>query len=229
MEKIKSGLKNYDIISIINRPPLLEIKFQDPTDLLENDLSIIELFTEGGVKCTEFIGYNTVYKDDGINVILSNNGSIYIEPVIPEPIDPVMPTEEELLNSAKTNKLSEVSTMCRNTIYNGTDILTSHGSQHFSLTLEDQTNISYAYSAILNGATEFPYHADGELCTKFSAEDIATIAQNATAFKVYHTTYCNHLNIWINRCETIDEVNDISYGITLPDDLLTNLNNIIGL
>lgn len=84
-----------------------------------------------------------------------------------------------------------------------------------------------AYNAIQLGATSYPYHSDGELCTIFSAEDIIKISEAAIAFKLYHVTYCNHLNIWINRSGSVSEVENIFYGIALPEDLQSNFEQIM--
>ena len=55
------------------------------------------------------------------------------------------------------------------------------------------------YSTIKEGAPAVPYHADGELCRMYPAEEFASLAQAATAHVFYHRTYCNHLNVWIRR------------------------------
>lgn len=232
MELIRIGTSEFNILSIYQHNNLLNIRFPTKVTLAEKDLSIIELYTAGRVLCATLTGYDTIYNGDGTtDIILSNNGSVYtepIEPIEPDPVEPYNPTEDELLERAQQSKFAEVSRVCQSTIYSGTDITTSKGTQHYSLTLEDQTNISYAKNAIQNGATEFPYHADGELCTMYSATDINTIADKATEFKLYHTTYCNHLNIWIKRCTTRDEVAAIYYGIQLPTDLQANFIAIVG-
>lgn len=228
MEELRIAKNSYKIVNINGNSPLITITFPKAVDLTSIDLSKIILLTAGGVECTTFYGYETIYKAEGNVVTLSNDGSIYIEPVTPDPVEPVIPSEEELLQNAIQSKLIEVSNVCQSIIYAGTDITTSVGTQHFSLKIEDQTNLSFAYNSILSGATEFPYHADGELCRLYSADDIRIIATEATAFKVYHTTYCNHLNIWIRRCTTREEVNAITYGAALPADLQSSFTEIVG-
>ena len=61
----------------------------------------------------------------------------------------------------------------------------------------------------------------------YAAADILTIINTATVHKTYHTTYFNHLKAWVNRCTTVEEVNAIHYGDTLPEDLNTSLNAIV--
>jgi hypothetical protein len=229
MEKVKIDNLEFEIVGLDKRGKLLSIMFNEIVSLIGLDLSSIEVYTSGGVFCTTLIGFSTIYKGNGTECItLSNDGSVYMEPVEPDPVEPYVPTPEQLLLSTQEKKLVEVSSICQKTIYAGTDIITSKGVQHFSLTLEDQTNISFAYSSIMNGASEFPYHADGELCVMYSSEDILTIANKSTSFKLWNTTYCNHLNIWIKRCGTVEEVNTIHYGVDLPEDLKTNFDTVVG-
>lgn len=33
----------------------------------------------------------------------------------------------------------------------------------------------------------------------------------------YHTTYCNALNMWVAGCETADELQQIYYGVDVPE------------
>lgn len=142
----------------------------------------------------------------------------------PEPIPEPTPPD---LESLRTQKLQEVSTACEQTIYAGSDVLTSFGSQHFSFKDEDQINIKQAYDDCKAGAAGFPYHADGELCKIYPATDIILIAETLMQNKLYHTTYCNHLNFWINRSEDIDELSTITYGSTLPTDLKANMDEVL--
>ena len=125
-------------------------------------------------------------------------------------------------------KLTEISSACEQTIFAGLDLETTEGTEHFSLTLNDQTNLSACYQMVQTGEASVLYHADGKLCRMFSTEEIISLMEAATKFKTCHTTYCNHLNVWINRCTDIDEVSSISYGAALPEDLQKNLDTILG-
>lgn len=127
-------------------------------------------------------------------------------------------------------KLETVSSACQFTIHSGIDVEMDNGTVgHFSLTEEDQINITNAYAAILNGASGYLYHADGELCRLFSAKEISDITLEATKYKIYHTTYCNHLNYWIKRCSSMDELSTIQYGASLPTDLADHMSIVLGM
>ena len=140
----------------------------------------------------------------------------------PEP-EPVEPTIDEV----RQNKLDEMSSICEQVIYNGVDVELSTGEKHFSLTANDQTNIDGIFSAITLGATEYPYHADGEPCEMYSASDVITLYIAAKGFVTQQTTYCNALRQWIKREDKIETISVIRYGDTLPSDLQTNVENIL--
>lgn len=132
------------------------------------------------------------------------------------------------LGTVAPAKLTELSTACNTAITNGCDVILSGGTAgHISLTAEDQINLSTAMTAVEQGATGYPYHLDGELCAIFPAADILLLAQAATAHKLWHTTYYNHLAAWVRRCETAAEVQAITYGCDLPADLAENMTAIL--
>lgn len=128
----------------------------------------------------------------------------------------------------KNAKISELSTACNTTITAGCDVTLSDGSTgHISMTDEDQINLMSAMSTVGAGAAGYPYHLDGALCRVYSAADILTMGTAATRHKLYHTTYCNHLLVWVRRCETAAEVEAITYGCDLPEDLAGSLEEVL--
>lgn len=105
--------------------------------------------------------------------------------------------------------------------------LSDGSTGHISLTAEDQINLTNAAAAVEGGAEAYPYHLDGQLCALYPAADIMAMAEAATAHKLYHTTYYNHLAAWVRRCEALDELDSITYGVPLPNDLAANMAAIL--
>lgn len=138
-----------------------------------------------------------------------------------------VPTEDSMIDTIRENKLTSVSATCEQLIYDGIDVTLSSGEKHFSLQIADQSNIDGIFNAVTLGATAYPYHADGELCTMFSATDIVTLYMNYKSFVTTQTTYCNALRQWIMREEDKDKLTAIEYGTSLPDDLNTEMNTIL--
>lgn len=128
----------------------------------------------------------------------------------------------------QTEKLSNLSETCNQTIVAGMDVETTEGTEHFSLEETDQINLTTALSAIEQGAKGYPYHADKKLCRMFTAVEIKAIAEKATAHKLYHTTLCNHLLTLVRRATTTAELDKITYSADcLPPDLAENMKKIL--
>lgn len=216
MEKIKIGEsdKLYEIKSI--RPMsshVMQVVFAGSIPIAWGDITI---YTEDGTKATTLTGYETVYKQDGQTVELSNDGSVYTPPAPPEPAEPpepYVPTLEEV----RVGKKAEVSAACEQIIYAGINVTLSDGTtEHYSLTEHDQLNLFGKLSQISVGAAQLEYHADGQSCRYYTAIDMQAIIQAAMRHVSYHTTYCNALNMWIAGCQTTEEVQEIFYGADVP-------------
>jgi len=120
-------------------------------------------------------------------------------------------------------KLAEIGTACEAAIYAGIDV----GGKHYALTLNDQTNIGNLVIQAAQGATVL-YHADGELCRAYTPSEFLEVATAATAHKTYHTTLCNHLNVWIRRTTDEGKAEKIHYDSKLPKDLQTSIDALLG-
>lgn len=145
-----------------------------------------------------------------------------------EALDAYNASTQPDVSTLRSEKLTEISDACRAAILAGVDVELSDGTTgHFSLEETDQINLTTAYNAVQAGAAGYPYHADGQLCRMYPAADITAISQAATAHKLYHLTYCNHLMAWAKRVETADELAAITYGAELPDDLAANMQEVL--
>lgn len=141
------------------------------------------------------------------------------EPDIQEELPQIDPNEEVTVEFIKNAKLNEISSICNRVITGGFDVALSDGEiYHFSLTTQDQLNLTTLSAMVQSGETEIPYHADGELCKFYSAEDIMTIISSATAFKTYQATYHNALRLYVQSLNTIEEISNIVYGMDIPED-----------
>ena len=234
MEKIRIGKEEqlYEIKSI--QPvssSVMQIEFAGTVPITWGDITI---YTEAGTEATTLTGYDTVYRDDGQTVYLSNDGSVYQAPETPEgpgePPEPYIPTLEEL----QAGKRREVAAECERLIYAGINVTLADGSvEHYALTIEDQLNLFGKQIQVSAGQAQIEYHADGQPCRYYTAADMQTIIQAAMWHVSYHTTYCNALNMWIAGCQTAEEVQEIFYGADVPEEyqsevLKTYLTQIAG-
>lgn len=108
MEKLRIKKKEYDIEGIEKNGCLLKIMF--PEDAETGEISFcgsMDLLSSGGELEATICGYTTVYKVDGSTVVLSNDGSVYTEPVSePDPVTPEL-TEEQKQEQERLAKVAE--------------------------------------------------------------------------------------------------------------------------
>lgn len=137
-------------------------------------------------------------------------------------------SDDRPLHEIKSEKEGELSATCNSVITSGIDVETTKGTEHFSLQETDQINLTTALSSVKAGAALYPYHADGQLCRMFTADEIKKIAEAAISYTLYHKTLCNHLLAWVRRAETSEEIESITYSAdNLPDDLSANMESIL--
>lgn len=179
------------------------------TDALQYKMSTISIIDENEYQQLS----ETINKNEEIIIETEESGILSLN-------NNVIDKEEKItIEYLKSKKIKEMSYMCNQTIINGFDVALSDNKQyHFSLTIQDQLNLITLSAMISNGETAIPYHADGQLCKIFSAEDMDNIIQTATMFKTYHTTYYNSLKSYIQSLDTREEIGKVSYGMNIPDE-----------
>lgn len=114
----------------------------------------------------------------------------------------------------------EIGKQCTAAIENGVDVETSKGKQHFSYTIEDQSNIKdLVITALISEFTlPLPYHADGILCDVYTPQDIIKIYMALSSNKTYHTTYCNILNAMLEDANDMETIKGIIYGMEITNE-----------
>ena len=156
------------------------------------------------------------------------NGAVVSLEVNQEALTAYEAANQPDISALREDKATELSEACHSAIVAGVDVTLSDGYVgHFSMEETDQITLTTAYNAVQTGATGYPYHADGQLCKMYPAADIIAISGAATAHKLYHTTYCNHLMAWARRAETVDELAGITYGAELPEDLAADMAEVM--
>jgi len=151
------------------------------------------------------------------------------EKAVPRTREEIEADRAPSLELVQAEKLAQLSAACNAAIVAGCSVELPDGSVgHISLTAEDQINLTNAHAVVAAGAQAYPYHLDGGLCALYPAADIRAMARAATAHKLYHTTYYNHLAAWVRWCGSAEEVSAITYGAALPEDLEEHMEAILG-
>lgn len=132
------------------------------------------------------------------------------------------------IEDVKNTKNTELSNVCNQLIYDGMDITLSDSStKHFTYTLQDQANISEMFTAVMAGATQYPYHADDEGCEIYSAQDIITIYSTLSGMKTAQITYQNQLKQYVKSLESIEDIQAVTYGQELTGQYLETYNTLV--
>ena len=134
--------------------------------------------------------------------------------------------EQHTLDFIRSSKLTELSRACRTAIESGIDLELHGETHHFSLTTQDQLNLM-SLSATARTQDLIPYHADGELYTYYTAEEINSIIKAANDHKVYHTAYYNSLKAYVNALTTIEEIAAVTYGTEVPDEYKSDVLRVL--
>ena len=132
------------------------------------------------------------------------------------------------IEKIRADKISEMSRICNQTIENGFDLQMTDGTtEHFSLTTQDQLNLTTLSAMIQSGLQSIPYHADGNLCKFYSAEDMKNLINYGTKFITYQTTYFNSLRNYINSLESADEIKAVAYGMEIPAEYQSDVLKLL--
>ena len=164
----------------------------------------------------------TVEEREGVKYVAS------IE-VNQEALDAFKATLPDPTDSVKAEKITEIKKDREDYIYAGTSVTYADGAtEHFTYNLADQSNISEMFTAVMAGATEYPYHADGEICKIYTKEQIVAIYGTLSLFKTEATTYHNSLKAQINAMTDVEAISAIKFKETeLTGEYLTNYTDMM--
>lgn len=154
------------------------------------------------------------------------SGIIDYEPLPPEEEQAQDVTEDEInaidaatFDYVKEQKMNAMKAACTRKILDGVDV----NDKHYTMSTTDQINIMTMYNAALSDIanhieTYYPYHADGELCRYYSAQEIIEIAKKAQELITVQTTYMNSLKAYIDSLTTMEDIAKVTYGMEIPEE-----------
>lgn len=141
---------------------------------------------------------------------------------IPQP-EPQNPDPDGSVELVRENTVARMSAACNAAITAGVDVVMDGVTSHFSLTLEDQLNLVSLLGLLAAGAEAVPYHADGQDCRYFTAEEFGQIAAAATAWKIYQESYFNSLRAYILSMTAVGDLAAVTYGMEIPEEYQTDV------
>lgn len=142
--------------------------------------------------------------------------------------DGVFSRPNRTLDEAQSEKISQLSAVCNALIVAGADIQLADGStQHFDYSTEDQLNISDMFSAVVLGASCYPYQPANGSCAVYQAADIVTIYTALAGQKTAQLTYYHQLKDYVQTLETAAATDAVVYGQPLTGAWLEHYNATI--
>ena len=189
---------------------------------VEKNTSGFNLLTEKGFVFGKYEDYTTLYKDTKTGYILSNDGSVYVEPEpMPEPEpEPEPEPYEPTLEDSQEAKVAEMNMAQQGIIATGVDVVLADGTtEHFTLEDHDQTSLVGLQSQVAAGEENIPWHTSNEAehCKFYSNADMGRITTTAMAYVTWHVTYFRDLRIYIRSLESKEDVEKVIYGMDIPE------------
>lgn len=132
---------------------------------------------------------------------------------------------ETPLSETISNRLYMLSMQCEQVITNGIE----YQGKRYSLKINDQLNMEALKNSITESTMFIPYHADGELCQRYSVQTFIEIYNLSSYHKLYHTTYYNQLKDMVNRMTDVSEIEACYYGMELDEEHKSNLYNLLNI
>lgn len=224
MEKIKFN-KN-DIIFNVRmtrvKDDVIKIESEKaiPNEIITNGFAIINEFNDSIM--ADYSDYKTIYVESTDNAYYLSTGDKYVEPTPenPEPTEPII----ETLENIKTNKISELNTICNKMITSGVDVEIDGKTEHFSYTLEDQANIDDIGEMAKTTKLGQSWHCDGGSCRIYALEDVIKLYMAQKMNKAHHITYTNQLKLYVGSLTNKEDVESVTYGQDLTGEYLDTYN-----
>lgn len=185
------------------------------------NISGFHLITDSGSVYGKYEDYTTLYKQLDNGFILSNDGSVYIEPEpLPDP-EPYIPT----LNDIKESKKKEIEVQYNAAYSIGTVASFENGNSVQIPNIDNDMLIAIgtAYNSAIalleSGSFETMIPFDiSNVCNSYTPLNIIQIYVAIQTLVIYNRSLKNELFSTIERCDSIDAVNALTYNVESLDD-----------
>lgn len=201
-------------------------KYIDTVELY-NDEELISVYTEWET-------YSRIWiEDEGdlFHVCVSLKQADYKSQIrkLDNQINPKYNLDEMTITQLQNYVKKVTSEKCRETIYDGTDVHTSFGMEHFTFNIEDQQNLKELCDIALQTQVNVPYHKNGtdNICVIYPWQDIVKIYASLSSNKLYHTTYQNSINNYIPNVYDFETLKNFKYGDELPSEYNENISKML--
>ena len=132
--------------------------------------------------------------------------------------EPTSPTADELLAAARKSALARISGKCSAKIYSGVTV----NGKKYPLSKDDQDSLAIAQTKVDKGATAVIYRYG-----LTEASEITELSAKAYGWGVTNTSYLSYLEKYISTESSIEKLDAVYYGMTLPEAYTTSLTELL--
>ena len=194
-----------------------------PQSILTNGFELLN--ENNGLVQGNYLSYATIYrtyKDNNMIIELSNDGSIYVSPIIiepevPEPYEPTPEDLEAIFRQNKTDKINLSKLMLAEYLKNNPIHSIAHGGVDgtYSVTSEKQSlmtsnYITYQIKKNIDPTTKLTWNETGKSCTEWTEEEFLQLILEIEAYVSTLISYQQHLEENINNCTNHSELDEIA-------------------
>ena len=171
----------------------------------ENDLFIERVFGDMNKQILKYAVYD---ENEYFNYKIVDNKMVKI------------PLQEKI-ESVKISKTQDLSIKCSEEIRNGFSI----NDDHYSLEIEDQSNIQSLYISALNSNLPLLCHADGKVTREYTKEEVIELYNKMEEIKNKNLLLFNYLKATINESNDAEFINSMEFSEEFLSDKYKELLN----
>ncbi|MCM1134366.1 MAG: hypothetical protein NC400_02220 [Clostridium sp.] len=193
-----------------------------PQNILTNGFELLN--ENNGLVQGNYTAYTTIYRtyeDNNMLIELSNNGSIYVPPIViePEEPEPYVPTPEELeeiFKQNKNNKIALSKIMLAEYLENNPIHSTAHGNKNgvYSVTSDKQNlmmsqYMTYQIEKSIDSNAKLTWNETGKSCEEWTEDEFLQLILEIKTYVYPLVSYQQHVEENIYKCITQDELDNI--------------------
>lgn len=209
-------------VALTNKMSVMNISFSENVPVDSTLTSGFKIINEhNGIIMGDYSDYVTIYRKLDNIVELSNDGSVYIEPDIPEPVTPppYVPTEEEIaeqLQYAKDDKIIQSKYILSEYLDTNPLVSKCHNSIEgkYNVSSEKQSlmannYLTYTIAKQFDPSAKLTWNETGKECEEWTEQEYLQLLLEASAYVKPLVSKQQKYEVEINACTTIEEVEAI--------------------
>ena len=170
----------------------------------------------------DYSGYTTLYREVEGGLQFSDDGSVYVEPVKPDPLpepEPYVPTEEEMaaiFEQSKKDKILLSKSLLAEYLEEHPLTSSAHGGVEgvYSVTSEKQSlmmsqYMTYQIAKTVDADTKLTWNETGKTCEEWTEQDFVQLTLEIKEYVYPLVSYQQSLEMQIKACTTQEMLDSV--------------------